>query len=87
MQLPSINKINMKKYINYFLIRLVFVYAILVALGALDLIPWKRLIYDWKAHLILIAVVAVGSYTGYIFAQYNKLKEKTEALENERKIE
>lgn len=38
----------MKKYINYFLIRLVFVYAILVALGVLDLIPWKRLIAQGK---------------------------------------
>jgi len=38
----------MKKYINYFLTRLVFVYAILVALGVLDLIPWKRLIAQGK---------------------------------------
>lgn len=73
----------MRKYIRYFLTRLIFVYVVLVVLGILNLIPWGKLIYDWKAHLVLIAVVAIGSYIGYIFAQYGKLKEKFAANKDE----
>lgn len=74
-------------YLRYFLRNLIFTYICLGVFYALGIFSVVKFLSNGLYQALWIGVVAMGSYIGYLIHQYFKLREKMEALENERKIE